>query len=76
MPVTAKLTIWTIYRSPSDHPGKWVVRGHDIDRDGPLHREDCVVAESLEAAREALPPGLHCLGRQPADDPVIYESWV
>lgn len=72
------LTIWTVYRSPSDYPGKWVLRAWDIVRGSPSAqpRHECDVADSLDEIRELLPPGLHCLGREHADDPVIYESWI
>ncbi len=68
-----KLTIWTIYQSPSDHPGKWVLRGHDIPG-GP--QAECLVGNSLEEIRLAVPPGLICMDHDPLDDPVIVESWV
>jgi hypothetical protein len=70
------LTIWTVYRSPSDHPGKWVLRGHDVTAAGSVPRPDCIVADTLDLIRDHLPPGLCRLPRDAADDPVIYESWV
>lgn len=75
------LTLWTIYRNPSDFPGKWVLRGHDIG--GPADSEpasiahpDCVVADTLEQARAAVPPGLACIPRSESDDPTIVEVWL
>ena len=73
MDAVQKLTIWTIYNSPSDHPGKWVLRGHDVPG-GP--RQEHVVADSLEHIRMAVPPGLICLMRSPEDDATIHESWI
>lgn len=72
------LTIWTVYHSPSDHPGKWVLRAWDITSGfpQPVPRSSCVVADSLDAVRKALPPFLRRLPRESTDDPVIYESWV
>lgn len=68
------LLIWTIYRSPSDFPGKTVVRPHSARRNAPLlhHME----AESVEALRAMLPPLLYRIGRAPSDDPVIVETWA
>ena len=31
---------------------------------------------SLDAAREAVPPGLHRIPASPGDDPVILETWL
>ena len=71
------LTIWVIYRHPSDYPGKWVLRGQDAMRDGTVRPHGkLVVADSLEAARAWLPPGLDLMQRHPADDPAIYETWL
>lgn len=67
------LAIWTIYRSPSDHPGMWVVRPHYVPG-GPARAH--YVTSSLEDARRVVPPGLICLSRHEDDDPVIYETWI
>lgn len=74
------LRIYTIYDKPSDFPHSIVVRGHTVFPDpigsvpdpGPL-----VVTDSLELARALMALyGLHCLGREPGDEPQIVESWV
>lgn len=70
------MTIWTIYHSPSDYPGKWVLRAFDVTADGHQAREECVVADSLEAVRAALPRGRVSIGRMRGDDPAIYECWT
>jgi hypothetical protein len=67
------LTIWTVYKSPSDHPGKWVLRGHDVPG-GP--RRSYMSFDSLEQARAAVPIGLIRMTRDPSDDAAIYESWI
>jgi hypothetical protein len=74
----ACMVLWTIYDHPSDYPNHFVVRRHGIDADFnvPLVDAKCKLADSLEEARELLPPGLHCLGREPEDDPVIVETWI
>ena len=70
------LVIWTVFANPRDHPGKWVLRGFRVGRRQIQPMADCVVAETLDAARVALPPGVVQLGRHITDDPAIYESWV
>lgn len=73
----AALSIWTITRNPSDHPGKHVARRHlvmPVDQAGPT--ADHFIADTLDQARACLPPGLINLGRNEADDPVIVESWI
>jgi hypothetical protein len=84
--------MFTIYRHPSDYPGKWVVRrwevGGKVDmaQHGTLEfvggtpltsdRQPLAVVDTLDAARAAVPAGLYNLGREGADDPAIYEVWV
>lgn len=68
-----KLTIWAVYKNPSDYPGHYVLRAHDTPG-GP--RADCFVSKSLARVREKLPPGLVKLAKHPADDPTIYEAWI
>ena len=71
------LTIWVIYKHPKDFPTSWVLRGQDACADGSIApHAACHVASTLEGARRGLPQGLYNLGRQPNDDPVIYESWI
>jgi len=73
-----ELTVWTIYRNPSDYPGRWVMRGHEIFPHVGIVRphEACFVAESLDEIRAKVPPGTRCVGRAPEDYPVIYECWL
>lgn len=68
---------WAIYKEPSDFPGKWVVRGWRVGQ-GCTHAQDihARVFETLDGARACLPPGLHRMPRQEADDPVVFESWI
>jgi hypothetical protein len=70
------LTMWTIYENPKDYPGKWVVRAHRVGAGIVMPHTECVVTESLEAARRAVPIGLIRLDRTPKDDPVIVEIWL
>jgi hypothetical protein len=71
------LTTYTIYDHPLDIPTGWVVREWKIGPGGPPEvGELLIVAGSLEAARDAIPPGLFCLPRSPEDDPNVVETWL
>lgn len=65
---------FVIYNSPSDYPGKYVVRmwliGHKM---GPTNM--VVVVDDLKQARDLLPPGMFCMERAPEDDDKIVETW-
>lgn len=71
--------IWTIYESPSDYPGKIVVRCWYGEVPCPevklFHGTD---EEGIEDARRyALDEGASLpLERQLADDPSILECWI
>lgn len=72
---------YVIYRFPSDYPGKYVVRGWSIVRGGestaPVADEKpLAVVDTLEEARQAVPPGLFNLGRYGADEHQVVEVWV
>jgi hypothetical protein len=69
------LAVFTIYDHPLDHPDGFLVRRWVVTNGEPLPRE-WRKAATLEEARTLLPPGLHCLGRNPDDDPKIVESWI
>lgn len=80
------LFMWVIYKNPDDYvtflkppPGtdvfvlrKWEVLG-SVCAPKELIGQPVV---SLEQARSLLPPGCHCIGRQPDDMPTIVEVWV
>lgn len=67
------IKMYTVYKNPSDYPGKYVVRifHGEIPEEKPLCVED-----TLEAARSHIPPGLVHLHRTHEDDPVILETWI
>jgi hypothetical protein len=71
-----RLTIWAIYKHPSDYPDKWVLRGHDIGPGTVDPRPDCVVANTYKGVVAHVPPGLTRLCRLHDDDPAIYETWI
>jgi hypothetical protein len=71
------LSIWTVYKRPSDYPALYVARRHESRSDGTaVATLEAVFADTLEAVRAKLPPGLVCIPRDPTDDPVIVESWI
>lgn len=73
----AILELWTIYENPADYPGRFVVRRWVVRPDGRcVPDQSCTDHDSIDAAREKVPSGLHCLGKLPDDDRAIAETWV
>ena len=70
------LPIFTIYRNPLDYPNKWVVRRMWITTAGLVPDKHADTADTLEAVRLFVPPGLHWIQPDPEDDPVIVEMWI
>ena len=71
------MIMYVIYVNPRDFPGKVVVRRWGIEMEGPAAEDEpMLVTDSIEQAREALPPGLFNARRSPNDDPVIAEVWI
>ena len=69
---TSKFPLICIYNNPKDYPGKYVARLWDVDKPTNM----VAIAESLEEIREAKPPEMIIMERQPNDDPVIVETWI
>jgi hypothetical protein len=67
------ITLFVVYRSPSDFPGKYVVRRW---LDAVPEREPLRVCEQLDQARAAIPAGAAYIGRMREDDPAICEVWL
>jgi hypothetical protein len=70
------LDIWTIYVHPLDFPTLFVVRRQVIRKGQILTDTKARFASTLEEARDLIPPGLYCVGRQIGDEPQIVESWL
>jgi len=71
------LDMWVIYEHPLDHPDKYVVRKWTVIANAaPLSSMDKTLHDTLEEAREAVPPGLYNLRRFAEDDPAIKEVWI
>lgn len=62
-------------RNTSDYPGKFVGRMH-FTLPTPVPTEFVILADSLEALRNLLPPGLTNIGRYADDLPNIIEVWL
>lgn len=75
----ATLTNFTIYSSPADYPGKYVVRRWRVVRGSPEPVPDpqpLAVVDTLEEARRAVPAHLTCIPRWPGDVPCVVEVWL
>lgn len=70
------LHFFTIYESPADYPGLFVVRESIALSGGLVAREPpIVIALSLDDARASVPWGLIRMVRADEDDPAIVEVW-
>jgi hypothetical protein len=72
------LNIWVIYDHPKDQPDvAYLARRWEVDRIGERATKDALCAVALEPLRWHFGQlGLTCIGRNPADDPVIVECWL
>lgn len=68
----AKTPLICIYERPADYPDKYVARLWDLQRPTGL----IAIADTLEEARAAVPPGMVPLARDERDDPCIVETWI
>jgi hypothetical protein len=67
------LDVWTVYDHPTDWPDYFVARRFEVDQPtGSL-----ILNKALSELQQDLASrGLVRLERQPADDPVILETWL
>jgi hypothetical protein len=69
-----KLSMWTVYDRPRDHPGGFIARRFETG-DGVTPTEDVLTGE-LEHLRETFEyAGLVKMPRSENDEPQIVESW-
>lgn len=66
------LPMWTIYASPMDCPGRFLVRLF-IDSAPTLRSW---IALTIGEARSTIPQGLYRLDRSPEDHPSVVETWL
>jgi hypothetical protein len=70
---------FSIYQSPKDYPGKFVVRRWVINPDLPdpiPDRYPVAVEDTLDLARLAVPGRFRRVPHQRGEDPVIVETWI
>lgn len=72
------LSMWTVYDSPSDHPGLFVARRWEVSARGSTPTMDYMVSKSLDEVRGLLMHtyGLTRMERSVVDDPCIVETWM
>lgn len=67
--------LWTVYKGPAEFPDGYVIRMWTVEGGEPTPGI-AYGFDTLEHARNSLPPGVNRLERAPEDDPVIVETWV
>lgn len=68
------ISMIVVYRNPSDHPGKYVARQHDIGRGRvAVHPKPLKVADTLDEVRDAIPGDMMRMPPSDTDDPCIVE---
>lgn len=73
----AGISVWTIYFKPKDHPEGYCAREHRVTKSDNRPVGELIKDATIEQLRERFSSqGLVCVGRDPADDPVIVESWI
>jgi len=71
-----RIPMWVIYnQATSDYPGRWVTRLH-LSLPNPEHTRFVLLRDTLQDIRDALPPGLTRMNRDPNDDANIVEVWL
>lgn len=76
--MTDALIMWTVYDSPADRPGKFVVRKFEVGMGGVTKPTgEAYEADTIEPIRDyMLRLGLGKLERFPNDEPHIVEVWL
>lgn len=75
----AVLPTWTIFYSPADEPGLYVLRQFDVVQGHaePVPSLLSSTHATLDEARDAVPDSADvCFPRSPGDDPAIVETWM
>jgi hypothetical protein len=69
--------MFTIYQSPDDYPGLFVVRAFlTVDGEPVPEPGEPGKAHTLVQARALLPQGLVCFPRDDSDPPSVVEIWI
>lgn len=75
MEALTELAFFTVYKNPSDYPGKYVVRRTRVAAGNELIDANASVFDTLEEARAVIPAGLYRIARHPTDPPAVVEVW-
>lgn len=73
------MDMWVIYENPSDFPGLFVARKHEIRCGTHNPTEEYYTAKLLKILRvwvQGKSPGCIRIPRDSKDDPTIVESWM
>jgi hypothetical protein len=73
------MDMWVIYDSPTDFPGLFVARRHEILCGTHQPTKEYYTAKLLKILRiwvQGEAPGCVLIPRSPEDDPKIVESWL
>ncbi len=71
------MNLYVIHNSPSDYPGRIVVRRLRVTAKRSLvYARPHAVTGSLSEARASIPCGLFVVPRAPEDAPSIVEAWL
>lgn len=70
--------LFTVYYSPTDFPGKFVVREWRTFRgDSTVYASRMAISgDTIEEVREHIPKTMTCIARFADDHPHIVESWI
>lgn len=72
-----RLSMWTVYQSPTDYPGQFVARRWICDNNPPIATSDMLVSPLYEDIRRAMiERDMVRMQRNDEDDPVILETWI
>ncbi|HKX42706.1 MAG TPA: hypothetical protein VJO99_16235 [Burkholderiaceae bacterium] len=71
------LNIWTMYWSPLDMPDHFVLRRHVVMKGVHGPSPEAYWCKDIEPLRDKMRERqLHCIPRQPGDEPHIVEVWL
>lgn len=74
------LRMWTVYKNPTDYPGKFVARMFEVGGGAgePRATGSVIIKDELSELRDVLKFELHlvCLTRSEGDEPQIVETWL
>lgn len=75
--MNSNLEIYTIYKSPSDFPGDYVIKKWVFNPHPSQDLNFIFINSDLEMCRKEMKKfGLHRINRDVNDDPVILETWI